>query len=66
MKAGKAARKATLRKAFQEMLDTLAISDHAPIPDFAGMPLSSVKLVLELMAQDAGVTLFFHGTTVTV
>lgn len=66
VRAGKVARKAAVKKAFTTMLDTLAVDGQADIPRITGLSLESMKLVLELMAEDAGVELFFLGSTVTV
>ena len=66
VRAGKVARKAAVKKAFTTMLDTLAVDGQADIPHLAGLSMESTKLVLELMAEDAGVELFFLGSTVTV
>jgi hypothetical protein len=66
VRAGKVARKAAVKKAFTTMLDTLAVDGQAGIPYLTGLSMESTKLVLELMAEDAGVKLFFLGSTVTV
>ena len=66
VRAGKVARKAAVKKAFTTMLDTLAVDGQADIPRITGLSLESMKLVLELMAEDAGVELFFLDSTVTV
>jgi hypothetical protein len=63
VRAGKVARKAAVKKAFTTMLDTLAVDGQADIPYLTGLSMESTKLVLELMAEDAGVELFFLGSS---